>query len=223
MKVNLGCGKRRVPGWVNVDRSPAVGPDVLLDLGLPLAEDLTRFLPFEDASVDCLNMRAVLEHLPREHVLDFVDDCWRVLRPGGALFLQVPSAGQHVWVDPTHESPFVDVEVPVPGTTRPWLWRTVDFFTAAQAERQNADYDQAAKFEIAWSHRLLFQAADSVIAKLEQRVGLTRREALWLYPSLVDALNYWLLKPGGEPEQWREWDAELAAVHPNGYAKHHGG
>ena len=48
---------------------------------------------FEDASFDLVNTRIVLQHLPdREMILGYVAEFLRVLRPGGLLVFQLPSA-----------------------------------------------------------------------------------------------------------------------------------
>ena len=48
---------------------------------------------FEDASFDLVNTRIVLQHLPdRAMILGYVAEFLRVLRPGGLLVFQLPSA-----------------------------------------------------------------------------------------------------------------------------------
>ena len=44
MKLNLGSGNRKLPGWVNVDMDPTSNPDKVVDLN--------KKFPFEDNSVD---------------------------------------------------------------------------------------------------------------------------------------------------------------------------
>lgn len=80
--LNLGCGARRHPDWVNVDFC-AHAPDVL-------AHDLATPLPFADDSFDAVYHSHVLEHLPREAASGFLAECRRVLRPGGVLRVAVP-------------------------------------------------------------------------------------------------------------------------------------
>ena len=46
-------------------------------------------LPFADSSFDFVTMLAVLEHLDRP--IEILNECCRVLRPGGGLLLTVPS------------------------------------------------------------------------------------------------------------------------------------
>lgn len=86
-RVNLGCGPRPEPGYINVDISKrdgggsARGPDVIHDLNqIPW--------PFETSSVDEVRAFHILEHLINP--LDAATEICRILRPGGVFKLQVP-------------------------------------------------------------------------------------------------------------------------------------
>jgi len=83
MKLNLGCGFDKRPGYVNIDIRPEVRPDLILDLE-------KRRLPFANNSVDEILAKDVLEHFSFRRVRDILKDWHRVLRPGGRLLLQVP-------------------------------------------------------------------------------------------------------------------------------------
>ncbi len=80
--LNLGCGGRFHPDWVNVDFSPA-DPSVL-------AHDLREPLPFSDGSFAVVYHSHVLEHLPRGAAPAFIRECHRVLKPAGILRVVVP-------------------------------------------------------------------------------------------------------------------------------------
>ena len=58
--------------------------------------------PWEDSTFDLIIASAVLEHL-RLSLVETLDECWRILRPGGHLHLKVPH-WQHdnSYADPTH-------------------------------------------------------------------------------------------------------------------------
>lgn len=84
MKVlNLGCGNLPLDGAVNHDRvqhSPWVD----------VAHDLNVFpWPWEDAQFDVIKAWAVLEHLHCDR-LQIIDECWRILKPGGLLVAKLP-------------------------------------------------------------------------------------------------------------------------------------
>jgi predicted SAM-dependent methyltransferase len=80
--LNLGCGNRFHPAWINVDLAPR-DPSVL-------AADLSRGIPYPDASFDVVYHSHVLEHIRREHAARFLRECWRVLKPSGILRVAVP-------------------------------------------------------------------------------------------------------------------------------------
>jgi ubiquinone/menaquinone biosynthesis C-methylase UbiE len=94
--LNLGAGNRIIPGAVNVDRTKHRAEiDVVWDLNqVPW--------PWEDASFDKVAAIAVLEHLDID-LLTALNECHRVLRPGGQLVVKLPywnSEASHD--DPTH-------------------------------------------------------------------------------------------------------------------------
>jgi predicted SAM-dependent methyltransferase len=80
--VNLGCGSHYHPDWVNIDIAP-LGPGVM-------AHDLSRGIPLEDNSADAVYHSHVLEHIRHPEALKFLNECHRVLRPGGTLRVVVP-------------------------------------------------------------------------------------------------------------------------------------
>jgi len=58
--------------------------------------------PWQDNSFDLIIAKAVLEHL-RINLLESVGECWRILRPGGRLYLKLPHwEHDHAYLDPTH-------------------------------------------------------------------------------------------------------------------------
>ena len=84
--INLGCGSRFHPAWVNVDiapRDPAV-----------TACDLSNSFPFSDGSFDVVYHSNVLEHIRREHAPGFMRECRRILKPRGILRVAVPDLEQ---------------------------------------------------------------------------------------------------------------------------------
>lgn len=80
--VNLGCGGRVHPAWVNIDMV-AAAPGVI-------AHDLTRGIPLASGTCDVVYHSHVLEHLRRPDAERFMGECYRVLRPGGVLRVAVP-------------------------------------------------------------------------------------------------------------------------------------
>jgi predicted SAM-dependent methyltransferase len=84
--INLGCGSRYHPDWINIDIAQT-GPKVV-------AHDLSKGIPFPDNSCDVIYHSHLLEHLRRPHAFRFMHDCFRVLKPGGILRVVVPDLEQ---------------------------------------------------------------------------------------------------------------------------------
>jgi predicted SAM-dependent methyltransferase len=80
--VNLGCGSRFHPEWINIDLSPA-DPSII-------AYDIYRGIPLPDNSCEVVYHSHVLEHLRRPDVLPFLRECLRVLQPQGVMRLATP-------------------------------------------------------------------------------------------------------------------------------------
>ena len=81
--LNLGCGSRYHPDWINIDIAPQ-GPEVIQN-------DLSRGIPFPNASCDVVYHAAVLEHLRRSDAEAFLAECYRVLKPDGIVRVGVPN------------------------------------------------------------------------------------------------------------------------------------
>ena len=84
--LNLGCGRRFHPVWTNVNFT-STGEGVI-------AHDLTKGIPFPDASFDVVYHSHLLEHFPKTAVELFLKECCRVLRPQGVLRVVVPDLEQ---------------------------------------------------------------------------------------------------------------------------------
>ena len=80
--VNLGCGSRCHPAWINIDIAPC-GPGVI-------AHDLSQGIPLPDSSCDVVYHSHLVEHLRPEDALRFMKECYRVLRAGGILRVATP-------------------------------------------------------------------------------------------------------------------------------------
>lgn len=132
VKIDLGCGETKQPGWVGVDFRDVPGVDIV--------QDLTKFpwtnIPDESASV--VMTSHLLEHinpsssnpqlaglidlmLSKKMVskaeieafvgeyqflsgfIRFMDEVWRILKPGGQFISTFPyAASPGFWQDPTH-------------------------------------------------------------------------------------------------------------------------
>lgn len=94
-KLHLGCGKKILPGFVNVDIVAAEGVDLVFDI--------SQGLPFPDDSFDEVRAIDVLEHIPATRIIHVMNEVYRVLAPGGSFQIHVPCApGITAFQDPTH-------------------------------------------------------------------------------------------------------------------------
>ena len=98
--LQLGCGIRPIEGALNHDRTAHHDyVDVAWDL------DQLEW-PFPSDEFDKVIALDVMEHL-RLDVQEWLDECWRILKPNGELVLRVPSWNSPVgWRDPTHRRLF---------------------------------------------------------------------------------------------------------------------
>ena len=96
--VDLGCGPKKKPGRVAVDKVDLPHVDIVADIeeGLP-------FLP--DQSVDEIHCRSVLEHVQNfEHLMG---EMVRVLKRNGKAYVFVPHfSNPYYYSDYTHKRPF---------------------------------------------------------------------------------------------------------------------
>lgn len=82
MRLNFGCGQKPLAGFVNCDMIHRSHVDKVFDL------DIKTPYPFPNNSADEIRMTYVLEHLHHpEHCLN---ECHRILKPGGVLVLGLP-------------------------------------------------------------------------------------------------------------------------------------
>ena len=84
MKLNVCCGGRILPGYVNVDVAHESGkpaPDILAD---------ARRIPLEDGCADEILCIHGFEHFYRWEVDTLATEWKRLLKPGGCLVLELP-------------------------------------------------------------------------------------------------------------------------------------
>jgi predicted SAM-dependent methyltransferase len=82
MLLNLGCGKGKIRGAVNIDINSDVGPDLVHDIRTPL--------PYDKETVDEVVLYHTIEHIEKsQHDTIFID-IWRVLKPDGLFILTYP-------------------------------------------------------------------------------------------------------------------------------------
>ena len=92
--LDVGCGIKKYPGSIGLDRNPNTQADVIADL------DHTPF-PFRDNSFHELRAIHVIEHVA--DVIRTMEEFYRLLVPEGRLFLVTPHYTDFSsYCDPTH-------------------------------------------------------------------------------------------------------------------------
>jgi len=88
MRLNIGSGQRKFgPGWTNVDSQARWTPDVCIDGWAYLTQQ-------KDASVEMICLHHVLEHYGCGEADTLLQECHRVLAPGGSLLVFVPDMAE---------------------------------------------------------------------------------------------------------------------------------
>jgi hypothetical protein len=98
IKLNLGCGFQKLDGFVNVDISDFVKPDIKMDL-MQFPWD------FADNSVDHIVAKDILEHVGTtpEDFINVIKEMYRVSADGAAWEVQFPHHRSDLaYDDPTH-------------------------------------------------------------------------------------------------------------------------
>jgi SAM-dependent methyltransferase len=102
LQISLGAGSEPEEGFVNVDMVELPGIDVV--------HNLSKYpWPFEDDAASYIKAKDVIEHMPnytddgRPGVIAFIEECHRILQPGGRIWIQTPHwQSKYLWIDPTH-------------------------------------------------------------------------------------------------------------------------
>lgn len=80
--LNLGAGDDIRDDCINVDIRRLDGVDVQVDI---------RSLPFQDGVFECVIAQDCIEHIRYREVDGLLHECYRVLGPGGELFVRTPN------------------------------------------------------------------------------------------------------------------------------------
>lgn len=112
MKLDIGCGRHKDLGWTGIDIQELPGVDILHDLNV-------QPWPVLSSSVDEAKAWHICEHIPpvsvtengtRRPFLEFMDECWRVLKVGATIDIETPHGASDGYLhDPTHCNPCTEV------------------------------------------------------------------------------------------------------------------
>jgi SAM-dependent methyltransferase len=91
VRVNLGCGNQRLPGYIGLDTLKREGTDVVCDLNVSI--------PLAPSSVERIQATSLLEHIDQFERL--LEEVCRVLSPNGTFYVSVPH-----WTNPLYYSDY---------------------------------------------------------------------------------------------------------------------
>jgi len=99
--LHLGCGHDNLPGWINLDRIPTLGADIVFDL-----EDCAeRELPIAADTVDGLFMCHAFQQI--DAILPMMQELHRVAKAGARFVIRLPhGASDESFADPAHKWPY---------------------------------------------------------------------------------------------------------------------
>lgn len=128
LKLNIGCGAKRIEGEVGVDAYPTEAADVIAEM---------TDLPYDPGTVDQVRLEHVLEHLPYRKVPTALAEMRRVLKPGGRIIVGVPDieATFRAYLDAT------DAPVAVARATRYAALRHVYGSQTAEGQYHQSGWD----------------------------------------------------------------------------------
>jgi len=137
VKLNLGCGFKKRPGFVNCDVQPACNPDRLIDLeSLPW--------PFEDSVVDEILLSHVLEHLGESSkvYLGIIKEIYRVCAPEALVSIIVPyPLHDDFLIDPTHVRPIMPAQFGMFSKKECKRWREGGYGVTPLADYIDVDFE----------------------------------------------------------------------------------
>jgi predicted SAM-dependent methyltransferase len=90
MKLHLGCGKKSIKGFINIDIQESESVDMIADI---------MDLPYEKNSISLIYGCSMLEHFGKNNKLSFfrntswtdvIEYWYTILKPGGELYISVP-------------------------------------------------------------------------------------------------------------------------------------
>ena len=98
LKLDLGCGKNKQPGFIGVDSIKFDGVDTV--------HDLSTKWPWADGSVEAVHCSHFLEHLTAPQRIHFFNELYRVLIPEGRATIITPHwKSGRAYGDLTHQWP----------------------------------------------------------------------------------------------------------------------
>lgn len=155
MKLHLGCGYKKLPGYINCDISPEIKPDKIVDL--------EKKLPFEDNSVEEIIIEHCLEHI--KDIMGIMKEFYRICKKGALIKIKVPYF--------SHESAFSTMT-----HVRFFTYTSFDFFDKTNP----CHYDSVGNFKtirkrLNWRKPLKFLEFFNLFPRIYQELFC------WMFPA----------------------------------------
>lgn len=135
LRLNLGCGAKRLEGYVNIDKFGS--PDIRFDLE-------TFPYPWNDTSVVEIEMHHILEHLGQqtETYLRIIQELYRICKPGAKIHITVPHhRSDRFFHDPTHVRPITTIGLSMFSKQRNREWQEAGKAFTLLALYLNVDFE----------------------------------------------------------------------------------
>ncbi|WP_318245299.1 class I SAM-dependent methyltransferase [Paenibacillus gallinarum] len=134
MRIDLGCGNRKLPGCIGIDRFPYDAVDIIHDMNEPL--------PFEDNSVSYIMASHSLQYV--HHLQPVLEEIYRVCKHGAIVCIIAPYAHVTAHMTNPHFKQFFNEHSPRYWTQDPhyyvdqeeYLFRQDTSWSLAEAEQE---------------------------------------------------------------------------------------
>ena len=159
--LNLGSGRKYMPGAINLDITEKTNPDIVHDLN-------HRPWPFADNQFRAVYASDLIEHL--DNTVATMEEIYRICAPGAIVYINVPhfsSAG--AFTDPTHRRYFSVF--------------TFDYFT----ENHELNFYSQCRFKTR-TLKLIFHPTkvNKIIWRLANRhLAAYERRWAWIFPAYL--------------------------------------
>jgi predicted SAM-dependent methyltransferase len=141
MRLNLGCGHNRKPGWVNVDEYG--DPDVRHDLE-------TFPWPWPDESIEAIELVHVLEHLGQavDVYLKIFQEMYRISKPLCDILIIVPHPRHDNFLDdPTHVRAVTPLGLQLFNQRMNDYWRRGNYSNSPLGQYLGVDFEMVGHLE----------------------------------------------------------------------------
>jgi predicted SAM-dependent methyltransferase len=138
-KLQIGVGANVRKGWLNTDISP-VNPDIVF-------MDATARMPFDDNVFDYVFCEHMIEHIPYLAGRGMLEECRRVLKPGGRIRVCTPDLAKIVRLYDNAKTPTEEAYV---------TWSIQEFVPEADATDPTFTINN---FMRNWGHQFIYNEA----------------------------------------------------------------